>query len=420
MRFRLIATYLGATYQAALGPDREDVTLFAACPPPEELGFSSAAGHWRKLVGIDDLEGLRQSRPVGLYRGARCLVLDDQGDRLHITYLGDDADQARELGYWEIDREVFEMVVPRADVIDLFEAQTDIPVEAVIIPPLLLAAPTAMAGPAQPRPGPGEEHNQDQGQDYSQDQDQDHGQDHNQGRDHNWGQAQDDQREFQDQYQDHDQYPDQDEDEDADDYRASDRMQPSSNGHRTEPSRNGHRTLDRMAAWHGSPEPWSAQEQFTTMNGHGHPNGNGTRPAGSRAARRERVPIQAVFAELTDLAAIPQSAYALEDEIPGAMCLIKTDDGFEVFASSDDARHEVRFFEDEEAAYFYLFGVLVAESVRNGRLLPAGSTHTAAVENISKYLRARNSHNSPPNPVRVLIAGGADGPPLPKQPRRPP
>jgi hypothetical protein len=343
MRFRLIATYLGATYQAALGPGDDEVTLFAACPPPEELGFNSAAGHWRKLVSVSDLDGLRQSRPTGLFRGATCLVLDDQGDRLHITYLGDDAEQARELGYWEIDREVFEMVVPRADIIDLAETHTDIPVEAAIIPPLPqpalvtpLAAPVAEDEP--PRPA--------------------------------------------------EQHPVQ------------------ATEHKQATEHNGHRTVDRMVAWHGSPEPWPSSEPL--VNGHGYPNGNGngngTRPDGYRAARREREPIQEVFVELADLAAIPPRAYALDDEVPGAMCLLKTDDGFEVFASSDDARHEVRFFEDEEAAYFYLFGVLAAESVRNGRLLPAAPTYTTRLENISKYLRARNSHNYPPNTVRVLIS----------------
>ena len=57
MRFRRTATYLGATYQVALGPDGDEVTLFAACPPPEELGFNSAAGHWRKLVGVAEQIG---------------------------------------------------------------------------------------------------------------------------------------------------------------------------------------------------------------------------------------------------------------------------------------------------------------------------------------------------------------------------
>jgi hypothetical protein len=39
--------------------------------------------------------------------------------------------------------------------------------------------------------------------------------------------------------------------------------------------------------------------------------------------------------------------------------------------SMDGARHEARSFPDEEAAYFYLFGVLAAEAVRTGVLLPA-------------------------------------------------
>ena len=53
------------------------------------------------------------------------------------------------------------------------------------------------------------------------------------------------------------------------------------------------------------------------------------------------------------------------------MCLIPGADGIEVFKAMDGARHEARSFPDEEAAYFYLFGVLAAEAVRNGALLPA-------------------------------------------------
>ena len=45
-------------------------------------------------------------------------------------------------------------------------------------------------------------------------------------------------------------------------------------------------------------------------------------------------------------------------------------DGFEVFSSVGGIRHEVRRFADEESAYFYLFGVLAAEAVRTGFLLP--------------------------------------------------
>ena len=88
MRFRLMATYLGVPYQAGLGPDGTDVTLFSPGPPPEELGFTASGGYWRKQVGVMDLDALWQSRPVGEYRGEPCLVLDDLGARLHIAYLG--------------------------------------------------------------------------------------------------------------------------------------------------------------------------------------------------------------------------------------------------------------------------------------------------------------------------------------------
>jgi hypothetical protein len=91
---------------------------------------------------------------------------------------------------------------------------------------------------------------------------------------------------------------------------------------------------------------------------------------GRRAARKPRLAMSAIFADLVDMADIPRSAYAVDEEITGAMCLFKTDGGYEVFSCAEDARHEVRFFEEEEAAYFYLFGVLAAEALRNGRLSP--------------------------------------------------
>jgi hypothetical protein len=47
MRYRLMASFQGASYQAGVGPSDEEVTLFAAYPPPEELGFRSSSGHWR-------------------------------------------------------------------------------------------------------------------------------------------------------------------------------------------------------------------------------------------------------------------------------------------------------------------------------------------------------------------------------------
>ena len=155
MRLRLMATYLGVPYQAGLGPDGAEATLFSPGPPPEELGFTPAAGHWRKQVSITDLDALWQSRPAGDYRGEPCLVLDDLGDRLHIAYLGRDAARAAQLGYWEIDREVFEVVVARSDVTGLTEDRVDFPLTAAMFPvgaqPVPEAEPAGYAEPADAR-----------------------------------------------------------------------------------------------------------------------------------------------------------------------------------------------------------------------------------------------------------------------------
>src|ERR1700684_4543176 len=140
MRYRLMASYLGASYQAAVGPSDRDVTLFAAPPPPEAHGFSPAPGGiWRKQVRLDDLDALWESRPIGSYHGEPCLVLDDLGDRLHIVYLGMDEQRAAQLGYWEVDRGVFEVVVPRHDVTDLAEERHEFPIAL-----LLSALPRAL------------------------------------------------------------------------------------------------------------------------------------------------------------------------------------------------------------------------------------------------------------------------------------
>ena len=77
MRYRLLASYQGAPYEAGLGPAETGVVLFAACPPPEDLGFEPATGHWRKEVGRNDLHTLYESRPVGMFRGESCVVLDE-------------------------------------------------------------------------------------------------------------------------------------------------------------------------------------------------------------------------------------------------------------------------------------------------------------------------------------------------------
>ena len=134
MRYRLMATYRGVPYEAGIGPSESDVVLFAACPPPEELGFEPATGHWRKQLRIDEVQALWESRPTGKFRGQRCIVLDDLGDRLHIAYLGHDAYQAEQLGYWQVDRGVFELITPRDDVTDIVEERTDYPGQADAAP----------------------------------------------------------------------------------------------------------------------------------------------------------------------------------------------------------------------------------------------------------------------------------------------
>ncbi len=362
MRYRLMATYLGVPYHAGLGPDGNEATLFSPAPPPDELGFTAAGGHWRKQVSLTDLDALWQSRLVGEFRGEPCLVLDDLGDRLHLAYLGRDSARARQLGYWEIDREVFEVVVARQDTTGLTEERVDYPPASAMFPPSnrdpaargrpeAAGCGTVPGGPppsVTERTGP---------------------------------------------------------------MRVMPRPvsppAPEPGGHRASGgyADRASSTPDRMAAWHGSPEgePWSEPR----------PDQRAAAAPGRRAGRRDRVP-QSVFAELLSLAAIPHAAYAVDEEVPGAMCLVKADGGFEVFSRTDDARLDVRLFEDEEAAYFYLFGVLAAEAVRSGRLRPGPSNGhvngsrgpgagapSAAGENVSKYLRRKKLPTSAPRPVIV-------------------
>src|SRR5580704_402914 len=165
MRYRLMATFRGAPYEAAVGPADGAVVLFAACPPPEELGFEPAPGHWRKELRLQDVQAVWQSRPVGMFRGDRCIVLDDLGDRLHIGYLGHDAYRARDLGYWQVDRGVFELVAARDEVTDIVEERSDYPAgpgAPRVYPGILgdggYGRPAPMSGPQQaavPQPGTG-------------------------------------------------------------------------------------------------------------------------------------------------------------------------------------------------------------------------------------------------------------------------
>jgi hypothetical protein len=93
-------------------------------------------------------------------------------------------------------------------------------------------------------------------------------------------------------------------------------------------------------------------------------------PTRQRRAARRRMATERLFADLAALAGIPVESYAVGEIIDGALCLVQTEQGFEVFHSAAGARHELQVFATEESACFYLFGVLAAEAVRNGSLAP--------------------------------------------------
>ncbi|HZC62135.1 MAG TPA: hypothetical protein VE464_10875 [Streptosporangiaceae bacterium] len=384
MRFRLMATYRGVPYEVGVGPSSSEVVLFAACPPPEELGFEPAPGHWRKQVRSAEVDVLWESRPVGSFHGDPCLVLDDLGDRLHIAYLGKDGRRARELGFWQVDRGVYELLTPREEVTGLNEEKVEknLPRRGPVngaqpLPSYPYGSPQWPPSPAASGGGPLDPRARDGRPDYV----------------------------------------------------SEPAMAPAGawngngppagpgswNGNGTDPAGTGgwnaqdspadtggwnrDGTPASPSGWNrnGSPadtggwSPSAVPGTAARANGHGTASWNGMASAdgtlaapappvpgrrrqvpttGRRSARKQRIPTRAIFSELADLASIPRSAYALEQESDGAMCLLRTDEGFEVFSAADGARHEVRSFDDEEAAYFYLFGVLAAEAVRNGSLTP--------------------------------------------------
>jgi hypothetical protein len=398
MRYRLMATYRGVPYEAGIGPSDDDVVLFAACPPPEELGFEPATGHWRKQLQLHDVQGLWESRPVGTFRGKRCIVLDDLGDRLHIAYRGHDAYQAEQLGYWEVDRGVFELVTPRDEVTEIVEERLDYPRRAAgseSVPPAFTAPQPAVphaTGPQPAVPGPGAPNLSGPlamprdtapqptvppvtGQQPAV-------------RDTGQQPAVRDFTGQQPAVRDTGQQPavrDTGQQPAVRDFTGQQPAVPAA-GNGTSapdlavipPTREPPLPLEAAARRAASarvllpdpapePEPAAQSPRAPKAAGRAEP-----APTRRRRAAQRRQATQRVFSELAGLAAIPPSAYAVGEEVDGAMCLINTPDGFEVFNAAAGARHEVRIFDDEESAYFYLFGVLAAEAVRTGRLAPQG------------------------------------------------
>jgi hypothetical protein len=443
MRYRIMASYRGAPYEAGVGPADGTVVLFAACPPPEELGFDPAPGHWRKELRLADVQAVWQSRPVGVFRGDRCIVLDDLGDRLHIGYLGHDAYRAEELGYWQVDRGVFELVASRDEVTDIVEERSDYPARPGYgaAPPgygrpgLAPGPGPAISGPqpaGPPGPGPlpgGPQLSGPQlsgpplsGPPLS-------------GPPLSGAQLSGPQL-------------------------PGSRPGPRSGPHpaapgypdpagRGEPGRAGPPggvALPPPAAGpplpleaeamraasatrrdsatgplpapaaipapagnlvppggflpSGSPVPQAAPVPAGPGPGGPGPGGPGPggpgpggpgpggtgRPAGpapwDEPPRRRRaggrMATEHIFSELAGRAAIPAASYSVGEAVDGAMCLVETASGYEVFSCSAGTRHEVRVFSDEESACFYLFGVLAAEAVRTGALAPAAGLGLSA------------------------------------------
>jgi len=338
VRYRLMATYDGSPFEAGIGPTEDDIVLFAACPPPEELGFEPATGHWRKQLRFADVQAVWESRPVGMYGGERCLVLDDLGDRLHIGFLGHDGFKAAQLGYWQVDRGVFELIAPRSEVTHILEERVE------------LARPTSGATAARPADAsPGTAGSGLAGPEYP---------------------AQP---------------------------MPADPARPGRPAAVHVPVPDGRTgvTLPTPAA---PPLPLEAeamraasasrrQDERTVAAAPlltaatttaGEPSAGtvltppepaaGPAPSRQRRAARQRMATEALFADLASLAGIPAELYSVGAEVDGALCLVASERGFEVFLCADGARHELQSFSTEEAACFYLFGVLAAEAVRTGTL----------------------------------------------------
>jgi hypothetical protein len=352
VRYRLMATYEGSPFEAGIGPTEDDIVLFAACPPPEELGFEPATGHWRKQLRFADVQAVWESRPVGVFGGERCLVLDDLGDRLHIGYLGHDGFHAEQLGYWQVDRGVFELIAPRAEVTSILEERVEVtrPVSPTAAEPGETSRGQADPGPlAAPDPATGPI-----GED------------------------------------------------------AARPAPPTTVYVPIADDRTGV-TLPTPAA---APLPLEAEAMRAASasrlrDGATKPSVPRLEPApvvsdeppasavltppkpqaASAASQQRRtarrMATDALFADLADLAGIPAESYSVGEEAEGALCLVQSEQGFEVFLSADGARHELQLFATEEAACFYLFGVLAAEAVRTGSLgrlrdaVPDWGTRTA-------------------------------------------
>ena len=439
-----MATYQGSPFEAGIGPTDGDIVLFAACPPPEELGFEPATGHWRRQLPFSEVQAVWESKPIGKFRGERCIILDDLGDRLHIGYLGHDGYKAEQLGYWQVDRGVFELVAPRTEVNDILEERTEYgrpgsstdgagrpaprPSDSIGYPipqrndsteypipqrndsagypiprrsdsagypvPIAGADLTGYLPPSTPELAGYPNSAAQPTSAYS------------------WEPA-----------------------EPADPLRAATDGPTAEAGGRTStayravpdgvtgialpvaaevplpleaealraasaarrpqqaapipantaldtaaPARtelsgaglSGAGLSDPGPAHTGPNDAASANtlsaNTVSARNEPTHTRRGKPAPSRPRRAARRRMATERLFADLASDAGIPSDAYAIGEDVEGALCLVQAGDKFEVYHSSGGAQHELQVFPTEESACFYLFGVLAAEAVRNGTL----------------------------------------------------
>jgi hypothetical protein len=331
VRYRLMAAYEGAPFEAGLGPGQGDIVLFAACPPPEALGFEPATGHWRKQLRLSDVQAVWESRPVGMFRGERCMVLDDLGDRLHIGYLGHDGFKAEQLGYWQVDRGVFELIAPRSEVTHILEERTEYPRQAAPTQPVTGPMPGSTPVPGSYSPGSTGQHTIPAA--------------------YMSGAA------------------------DSRTGVAVPVAQPAPLPLEAEALRAATAARQsRLAAGGRAPAHQAAPSVAAPAAAPQTGSPGSLMEAKQRRSGRTRLATELVFADLAALAGIPAESYSIGAEVDGAMCLTQTDHGFEVFNAVQGGRQGLQTFENEEAACFYLFGVLAAEAARNGSLprAPAG------------------------------------------------
>ena len=407
-----MATYQGSPFEAGIGPTDGDIVLFAACPPPEQLGFEPATGHWRRQLRFSEVQTVWESKPIGMFRGERCMVLDDLGDRLHIGYLGHDGYKAEQLGYWQVDRGVFELVAPRTEVSDILEERDE-----------YRRPPSSTDGAGGPVPGrndsagypiPGRNdsagypiprRNDSAGYPIP-------------GRNNSAGYPSpaaaaelttypasvsqpdlgDSARQPRPAYSWRPEEP-ADQLGAATDVAAAEAGGMTSTAYRAVPDGITGVALPvaaeaplpleaealRAASAARRPRPAagmpanaasastplaSTAPASTAAASTRRADARRGKPAPSRQRRaaRRRMATERLFADLASQAGIPSDAYAIGEDVEGALCLVQAGDTFEVYHSAGGKQHELQVFPTEESACFYLFGVLAAEAVRTGTL----------------------------------------------------